>query len=154
MMTPRLSQTKCLTNSIIGHMTGPEFGPLSPEMRAEQVPQPPQLSDHEVVDAYQKAQRTETGLEEAGQAVMSRLLEKIERPETDAERLLPTLRHPETGEHLKAKDYLLAADRHPGAKRMILDFVRLRPNHPKYPAIKEAVSTVVDGHLPPREPQD
>lgn len=132
-------------------MNGPEFGPTSPEMRTEHISQPPQLSDHELVDAYQKAQRAEAGVEEAGQAVMTRLLEKIDRPETDAERLLPTLNHPETGDRLMAKDYMLIAWRHPGATRMILDFIRLRTDHPKYPNIKEAVSSVVDGHLPPRE---
>ena len=135
-------------------MIGPEFGPISPEMRAEQVPQPPQLSDHELVDAYQKAQRTETGLEEAGQAVMSRLLEKIDRPETDANEFLHGIYHPATGEKLQTKNYLLVAERHPGATQTILNFVRLNPTHPKYVQIKAAVAAVVGGYLPPQRGED
>ncbi len=135
-------------------MNGPEFGPTSPEMGIEHVPQPPQLSDHELVDAYQKAQRAETGAEEAGQAVMTRLLEKIDRPETDADEFLHGLSHPETGDRLQTKDYLLVAGRHPQATKTILNFVRLNPSHPKYPKIKEAVATVVGGYLPPRRDED
>lgn len=104
------------------------------------------LNDQELADAFQRG-------EVDGQEVMKRLLGKIGL----ADRAQDTLRRRDgsvltgrDGRALLAIDYLAAAQGHPGAIPTILNFVRMNEQDPKFPIAREAISTIVNGYLPPK----
>jgi hypothetical protein len=110
----------------------------------EAVPQ--QLDDHSLVDGYRKG-------EVGGEAVMARLLEKIEMADRSEELLRRKDGTPfadDEGRQLRAVDYMDVAGKH-GASDIILSIVSMSETDPRFPNAKEAISFVVSQYLPPQE---
>jgi hypothetical protein len=101
------------------------------------------LSDNELVDGF-------IGNEVGGQAVMERLLGKIDMADAAKKPLLDrsgnVMTGPE-GEALLVEDYLAIAGDHGPAIPIILNFIKMDEASPAFPAAKDAILTVVGGYL-------
>ena len=105
------------------------------------------LDDEGIAQAYRRGEVT-------GELVMTRLLEKIDLGERANEPLMRKDGTPLTddyGRPLRAVDYLAVAEKH-GAKDIILAIVRMPETDERFAMAKTAMSSMVNGYLPPEPP--
>ncbi len=105
-----------------------------------------ELSDKALVEGFKEG-------EIDGREVMKRLLGKVGLAHRSQEVLVHrgdgSPLTAEDGSPLLAVDYMSVAEEHPQAIPTILGFVRLDEKDPKFPVARKAMSTVVNGYLPP-----
>lgn len=101
------------------------------------------LSDEQLVEGYQKQ-------EVEGSAVMGRLLAKLDLSQMASESLRDASGEIITHENkpLAVADYLTIAKEHGPAIQIILNFIRMDEGDPRYPAAKEAISSIISGYMP------